>query len=311
MALALLGRHNKIASKSSKKDAIFFYALVLLPVIQFVIFYIIVNFNSILLSFQKYDLMSNGFTFLSGDNLFKNFSDVFNLNNRGLNLGGLVLNSVVLWLCTVAFGTIPAIVFSFYIYRKRLLYRFFKFFLFLPSVIPSILLTTVFRGYMVDFVSKIMGLTGDGLLDPMSSTAFPILLIYYIWISFGAQVLFYTNSMAQVSPSLIEAGQLDGCSETRLLTHVVLPGILSTVKTFIIVSIAGIFTNQMLLFNFYGNIYNAPDIATIGYFIYSMAAPGPSNYDNYPLMSAFGLCCSVVAILAVFVVNRLFKRFER
>ena len=311
MALALLGRHNKIASKSSKKDAIFFYALVLLPVIQFVIFYIIVNFNSILLSFQKYDLMSNGFTFLSGDNLFKNFSDVFNLNNRGLNLGGLVLNSVVLWLCTVAFGTIPAIVFSFYIYRKRLLYRFFKFFLFLPSVIPSILLTTVFRGYMVDFVSKIMGLTGDGLLDPMSSTAFPILLIYYIWISFGAQVLFYTNSMAQVSPSLIEAGQLDGCSETRLLTHVVLPGILSTVKTFIIVSIAGIFTNQMLLYNFYGNIYKAPDIATIGYFIYSMAAPGPSNYDNYPLMSAFGLCCSVVAIFAVFVVNRLFKRFER
>lgn len=311
MALALLGRHNKIASKSSKKDAIFFYALVLLPVIQFVIFYIVVNFNSILLSFQKYDLMSNGFTFLSGDNLFKNFSDVFNLNNRGLNLGGLVLNSVVLWLCTVAFGTIPAIVFSFYIYRKRLFYRFFKFFLFLPSVIPSILLTTVFRGYMVDFVSKIMGLTGDGLLDPMSSTAFPILLIYYIWISFGAQVLFYTNSMAQVSPSLIEAGQLDGCSETRLLTHVVLPGILSTVKTFIIVSIAGIFTNQMLLFNFYGNIYNAPDIATIGYFIYSMAAPGPSNYDNYPLMSAFGLCCSVVAIFAVFVVNRLFKRFER
>ena len=51
-----------------------------------------------------------------------------------------------------------------------------------------------------------------------------------------------------------------------------------TVKTFIIASIAGLFTNQMMLFNFYGVIDNAPYIATIGYFIYSKAAPGPSNW---------------------------------
>ena len=312
MAQALLGRHNnRFTSKNSKKDAVFFCALVFLPFLQFIIFYIVVNFNSIMLSFQKYDLYSDGFVFLSSDNIFKNFNDVFNLTNRGLNLGSLILNSFILWACTVVFGTVPAIIFSFYTYRKRLLYRFFKFFLFLPSVIPSILLTTVFKGYMVDYVSRIMNLSGLGLLDPYSNTAFPILLIYYIWISFGAQVLFYTNTMAQISPSLIEAGQLDGCSETRLLTHVVLPGILPTIKTFIIASVAGIFTNQMLLFNFYGTIYNAPDIATIGYFIYSMAAPGPDNYDNYPLMSAFGLCCSVIAIIAVFGINKLFKRFEK
>lgn len=268
------------------------------------------------MSFQKYDSSSASFVFLN-DNIFKNYQGVFQLTNLGLNLGKLILNSVILWVCMVVFGTIPAIIFSFYIYRKRALCNFFKFFLFLPSIIPSILLTTVFKGFMIDCISNIMHLfgvtfnTSNGLLDPYSNTAFPILLIYYIWISFGAQVLFYCNAMAQTSPSLVEASQLDGCGESRILLHVVLPGILPTIKTFIIASIAGLFTNQMLLFNFYGTISNAPNIATIGYFIYSMAAPGPSNYDNYPLMSAFGLICSVLAISFIFVVNRAFKRFEK
>ena len=317
MAKALLGNYSKQKTvKSTTKDAFFFYGLIILPIVQFIIFYVIVNFNSILMSFQRYDSSSAGFTFLT-DNVFKNYQSVFELTNLGLDLGRLILNSFILWACIVVFGTLPAIIFSYYIYRKRALCHFFKFFLFLPSIIPSILLTTVFKGFMVDCVSNIMRVwgvtfkTSNGLLDPYSSSAFPILLIFYIWISFGSQVLFYTNAMAQVSPSLLEAGKLDGCSESRLLFHVVLPGIMPTVKTFIIASIAGLFTNQMLLFNFYGVIDNAPRIATIGYFIYSYAGPGPSNYDNYPLMAAFGLCCSVIAIAAIFVVNRVFKRFEK
>ena len=316
MAKALLGSHQNGKAKISAKDAFFFYGLIILPVVQFLIFYVFVNFNSILLSFQKYDSASAGFIFLNG-NIFKNYQGVFELTNLGLDLGKIALNSVILWASIVIFGTLPAIIFSYYIYRKRALCHFFKFFLFLPSIIPSILLTTVFKGFMIDCVSNVMRVwgatfkTSNGLLDPYSSTAFPILLIYYIWISFGSQVLFYTNAMAQVSPSLLEAGKLDGCGELRLLFHIVLPGILPTVKTFIIASIAGLFTNQMLLFNFYGVIDNAPRIATFGYFIYSYAAPGPSNYDNYPLMSAFGLCCSVIAIAAIFAVNRIFKRFEK
>lgn len=318
MTKALLGNHNKKTTSKAivKKDVIFFYALLILPVLQFVIFYILVNSNSILMSFQRYDSSTAGFTFLNND-IFKNYRSVFELGERGLDLGKLILNSVILWLVIVLFGTIPSIIFSYYIYRKRLLCNFFKFFLFLPSVIPSILLTTVFKDFMIDCVSNIMThlgtifTTSSGLLDPYSKTAFPILLIYYIWISFGSQVLFYTNAMAQTPPSLVEASQLDGCGEFKILLHVVLPGIMPTVKTFIIASIAGLFTNQMMLFNFYGVIDNAPYIATIGYFIYSKAAPGPSNYDNYPLMSAFGLLCSLIAIAGVFLVNKLFKRFER
>ena len=122
MTKALLGNHNKTKTKkSSLKDLVFFYALIILPVLQFLIFYVYVNFNSILLSFQRYDSASAGFVFLT-DNIFKNYQSVFELTSLGLNLGKLILNSVILWACMVVFGTIPAIIFSFYIYRKRFLF---------------------------------------------------------------------------------------------------------------------------------------------------------------------------------------------
>ena len=119
MTKALVGNYNKrIFGKSKTKDLIFFYALLFLPVTQFLIFYIVVNFNSILMSFQKYDSASASFVFLT-NNPFKNFVSVFELSDLGLNLGKLILNSLILWACMVLFGTVPAIIFSFYIYRQN------------------------------------------------------------------------------------------------------------------------------------------------------------------------------------------------
>ena len=127
MAKALLGSYQKGKVKISTKDAFFFYGLIILPIVQFLIFYVFVNFNSILLSFQKYNSASAGFIFLT-DNIFKNYQGVFELTSLGLDLGKIVLNSVILWACIVVFGTLPAIIFSYYIYRKRTLCHFFKFF---------------------------------------------------------------------------------------------------------------------------------------------------------------------------------------
>ena len=259
---------------------------------------------------------ASGFRFLSGDNFFDNFKAVFQLQKvRGVEVGVLFKNSLIIWAASIFVGTVLAIIFSYYIYKKRKLCNFFKFFLFLPSVIPAILMTTIFKEFMMDFVSRIMANNGKeffttwGLLDPSSKTAFPLIVLYSIWISFGAQVLFYTNAMAQISPALLEASELDGCSHIKQLIYIVIPQILPTIETFIIASIAGFFMNQMNLFNIYGIIDNAPDLGTIGYFIYSKAAPG--GQDWYPVMSAFGICCSFIAIPAVFLLKQITKRIAK
>ena len=176
-------------------------------------------------------------------------------------------------------------------------------------------MTTIFKEFIMDFVSKIMANNGTkfittwGLLDPYSKTAFPLIIIYSIWISFGSQVLFYTNAMAQIPSSVMEASEIDGCGHFRQLFYIVIPHILPTIETFLIASIAGFFMNQAGLFNIYGIIDNAPELGTIGYFIYSKAAPGAQDW--YPVMSAFGICCSFIAIPAVFLLKQITKRITK
>lgn len=310
---------NRKKKSGSKKDLVFYFSLVAFPILQFIVFYIIVNINSIFLCFQEYDLYEggiSGFKFLSGENFFANFKAVFQLEKvRGVQVGLLFKNSFIIWAVSIFVGTFLAIFFSYYIYKKRTFCKIFKFFLFLPSVIPAILMTTIFKEFMMDFVSKIMANNGKefittwGLIDPYSKTAFPLIVAYSIWISFGSQVLFYTNAMAQIPPSLMEASEIDGCNHIRQLFHIVIPQILPTIETFLIASIAGFFMNQMNLFNIYGVIDNAPELGTIGYFIYSKAAPGAQDW--YPVMSAFGICCSFIAIPAVFLLKQLTKRFTK
>ena len=56
----------------NKHDLIFYISLMLLPCIQFFIFYIVINFNSIMLVFQKFE--GGKFIF----NGFNNFIEIFN-----------------------------------------------------------------------------------------------------------------------------------------------------------------------------------------------------------------------------------------
>ena len=73
----LFGTKEKGASMSTKrrKELIFFICLVAYPMLQFLVFYVGVNINSVLLAFQKFDLDTSTFEFLTGNELFKNFSD--------------------------------------------------------------------------------------------------------------------------------------------------------------------------------------------------------------------------------------------
>ena len=58
------GSAQKRKKKKKKKDkagTIFFATMIALPLLQFIIFYIVVNFNSIVLAFQKYSISDTAF----------------------------------------------------------------------------------------------------------------------------------------------------------------------------------------------------------------------------------------------------------
>ena len=67
----------------------------------------------------------------------------------------------------------------------------------------------------------------------------------------------YSNSMSGISEEVIEAAKLDGATGIKKFFYVVFPQVFGTVSTFLIIGVAGIFTNQINLFSFYEA--SAPD----------------------------------------------------
>lgn len=295
-----------------KGELIFYISIIALPLLQVLIFYFYVNFNSILMAFQKYTL-TKGFYFDKND-LFANFSKFWFELTKSRNIIIALKNSLLVWFFTAIVGTFLSIVFSYYIFKKWFLAKMFKFFLFLPSVLPSILLVLVFRTFMDSVIPEIAKNKFDIVMSPIFQNAnlrMPAVIFYTVFIGFGTQMLIYTGAMGQISPDVLEAGKVDGVTTTREFFSIVVPMILPTVATFMIANVATIFTNQANLYSFFAHKANVEN-KTIGYYLYELIQdteeyPKRSMY-NYA--SAFGIICTFVAFPLTLLARKLLTRGE-
>lgn len=290
---------------------IFYYSLLAYPLLQFCIFYIGVNFQSVLFAFQKYE--NNKFVFLTED-ILGNFKDI--INHFGVKDNTVLWafqNSVILWVFSIIFGMGIAIFFSYYIFKRVKTGRFFRFVLFLPSILPGVLLCIIFKLFTSDVLPVLFGC--EKLLETTDdSIRLTTIIAYNIFLGFGTQVLLYSNSMEQISPSVLEAAQLDGITPLRELWLIIVPSIMGTISTFVIASIAGMFTSQANLYNFYGESgMNFPRTNTLGYYMFVIVQPGSMmgfGRDYYGYASALGLCCTAVVIVPTVLFRKFSKKFE-
>ena len=114
---------RKIMNKK-KKRLIFYIAVIALPVLQFAIFYLYVNFNSVILAFQKYVPPAEGEVgFKKVFANFDNFKVAFATLANGWNM---IANSLRMIACELFIGLPLALLFSFYVYKKFFLSGLFK-----------------------------------------------------------------------------------------------------------------------------------------------------------------------------------------
>ena len=307
MAVVAPGRKRKFNKR--KKDFLFVCGLIAFPLLQFLIFYVVVNINSILLAFKSYDAEGNA-SFVGFDNFAQLFEDFRNMTV----FATAAKNSLIVFLIGCPLSLVLALAFSYFIYdKKNKVIDFFKVILFLPSIIPAIALATMFI-QMVDsaipsFLRQFFGDEVRGLLQNPDTTLGTI-IFYNVWCSFGVNVLMISNAMSAVSPSLLEASVLDGCGFFRKFAHVVFPEIFGTVKTLYITSLGGFFINNASIVSFYGT--NAEErIQTIGYYLYkeTILASSSGSMTKMPKLAAFGILLTAITVPVVFLVRYLLGRY--
>ena len=296
----------KSITKKERDRLIFYISIVALPVVQFIIFYIVVNFRSILYAFQTYNADIGLYQFVG----FDTFSKVFtNLTTKPELVFG-VKNSITLYLFTLIVGTGGAIFFSNYIYKKCFGHKFYQIALFLPHIISGIVLVTIYDMLLsngIPQIGKLFGVKIKPLLSGENPNVFYFVMFFQLWMGFGTQVLMYTSTMSGISTEIVESAQLEGIKPFRELVSITLPIIYPTFVTFITVGVAGLFTNQRSLYSFFGD--NAPKSATtLGYYLFQQTQKAGDNLDMYTQVSAMGIMFTVIAVPVTFIVKRLMEK---
>lgn len=299
-------------NQKRRKDILFYICITIIPIIQFFIFYVGVNFNSIIMVFQEYKLdsetMKGTYTFLNG-NIFGNFSQMFRELRYEPALGFAIKNSVIAFLVSVGVGTTLSLFFSLYIYKQMAFSKTFRLLLFAPSILSAVVTVLMYSNFVENALPSIFpSMEGQGLLSNPNTTMFAV-LFFSIWIGFGVQILMYSGAMNTIEDSVIEAAKLDGVGPFKEFIYIIFPLIYPTFITFMVTNIAGLFVNQINLHAFYG--LNAQDkYITIGYYLYKTAAAGTGSgsYTEYPVLACYGILFTVIAVPITLLGKRLLEK---
>ena len=127
--------------KRDKRGEKFFVATALIfPLTQFFIFYVCVNFNSILLSFKTY-VGADTYVFAGFDNFVQVINDFLNTYEMQM----VLKNSLIMWVFNSPLMLLATLLIAYSIWKKVYFSKFFSAVLFLPSIISSVVFVMIAR----------------------------------------------------------------------------------------------------------------------------------------------------------------------
>lgn len=295
-----MGKVSATGKQRRSSVPAFYYLMLTLPVLQFIVFYIFVNINSILLAF-KYT--GGGKLNVWADPIFSNFETFFYFLIHETVIIKAVGKSLIFCALSIFFVMPLSLLFSYYIYKKFIGKNFFKTILVLPGMISSMILVIIFR-YFNDRAFPVLlekfgieytyTISQSG--DPVSN--FILMVVFFLLFAYSSSVLLYLNAMSSIDTSIMEAAKIDGAPELRTFFSVIIPGIWSTVVSFVAINIAAIATSQANMFSFYQSFAD-PEVQTFGYYLYTIILKEGSGSFTDPTGFGKAATYGIVATLVI------------
>ena len=315
---ALSHMQNKLYKKKISRrriaELLFFASLVIIPTIQFFIFYVGVNFNSFIQAFKKYELPLGSSSYIISFAKFENFSEAWAIMKNNLSM---FTNALILFAWNMLVGMPLAVIFSFYIYKKYTLSGLYKVVLFMPQIISGLVFALLFNYITTNvyqtIVQKLFGKEVYGLLYDLK-TRFGTVIFFNLWVSFGSNVLLFSGSMSGIDPSVVESARIDGANVIQELWYITLPLIYPTVVQLIIIGITSFCSNQMNLMNLYGaQASESREMGTIGFFLYKSSTTveniATRNTYSFGQLSAMGLILTMIMLPITLIARKLMNKY--
>lgn len=148
------GKTGKRIIIENKRRAVFSLLMLAIPIAHFLVFYLYINLNSFALAFKKYEI-------ISGVGMVTKFAKLDNFKNAlgqlfSANGWLMIKNSLIFEAINLFFVTPLTLIFSFYIYKKCFMSKFFKVMLFMPYILSEIIVATLYRCMTNNVIPEIM-----------------------------------------------------------------------------------------------------------------------------------------------------------
>ncbi len=209
----------------------------------------------------------------------ENYAQIF---SDKVFLHGLRNNLLIVFISL--FGQIPlGFVFAYILHRRMVKGgKFFKTMIFLPITISSVVVALLWNQIFSSsglYTALIRYVSGNpryvvSIFENQSLAIVPILVVL-LWMHTGTYMVIYLANLQKISPSVIEAAQIDGASEGQTFGRIILPEMWPMIATTAIFAISG--------------SLKAFDL------IYAMTGGGPAHYTE---------------VIAIYMYTNTFKYYK-
>lgn len=304
---------KKLLNTKKIKKWIFCYSFIAIAVVHFIIFYLAINLNSILMAFKEYvglDPNGNEIYKWSLGNFERMFLE-FDIQDSSLLIG--LINTLKYFSVNILVLLPMSLFVAYFLYKKVVGFKFLRVAYFLPSIISGVVYVTSFKsmvsvyGPIYVMLEKLFGYEMPSLLTS-DALATPTIMFYTVWTGLGTNMILYQGAMNRIPIEIIEAGKLDGMGMLRELFSVVIPIIWPTLSMTIILAFTGLFTSggPILLFSEAGASLGANKTTTLSFYIYCLT--WSSKQYEYP--AALAVFFTVVSLPVVFGIRYIMSKID-
>lgn len=271
---------------------LFILSAIVLPLINWLVFYIFVNANSFLMAFQKEVNGKIIFTFANFELFFNEFSKSTSLIREAFRN-----TSISFLISTMMMGC--GFLVSFFLYKKILFHKFYRIVFYMPGLIAGTVVSSFFSQFVgVDGpVVKLMMTFNeyeyipDLLHNPQFANK--TIFINMIVFSFATNMIIWSGAFSRIPDSVIEAGKLDGVNWIQEIYYLTIPMVWPTFALQVILSVCGFFGASGNVFLLTRGDYGT---MTLNCWMYLQTLDKNNDINALNYLSAIGLLLTIVSI---------------
>src|SRR5690625_2855874 len=205
------------------------YYLMLIPGLIWLLFFSIIPMFGIIIAFQDFN---PGKGILGSEIVgFDTFKYMFSLNDTKT----VFFNTIFIAVMKIIGNLVVPLIFALMLNEIR--HSGFKRTIQTVVYLPHFLSWVILGGVLLDIfafqgpINQLLGFFGiEPILFFGRADLFPYLVVGSdVWKEFGFNAIIYLAALTGINPALYEAASIDGASRLRMLWHVTLPGIRTTV----------------------------------------------------------------------------------